>query len=103
MSSAEKLYLRIELPTLFKQHGLPEYSPRYLDKLSGLGEGPPIADVFAGRTRYAKEPALAWARARIARQNQAVLDRQELNRQFRQQKIQREIERLKQLAEQPAA
>jgi hypothetical protein len=77
--SSEKLHLRIGLPALFKQHGLPEYSQRYLYKLSTLGEGPPIAAVYAGRARYAEGPALAWARARIARQTKAVLDRQEHN------------------------
>jgi hypothetical protein len=83
-----KLYRR-QLTELFKANGLPPLSFTYLNKISSLGEGPPIAMIWNRRPLYDPEEALEWLRAKVQQQTEAARERARQNKEIRQRSLER--------------
>ncbi len=77
---------RDQLPQHFADHGLPALKLTYLNKLTSLGEGPPVAAIYLGRRLYDPAAATSWLKARIKRQEAALRKRTERSRNFHRKK-----------------
>lgn len=80
---AEKPKLfRGQLTEHFKSHGLPPLTLSYLNKISSLGDGPPISMIWNRRPLYDPDQALEWLRKKCDQQLQAARQRADFNRRY---------------------
>jgi hypothetical protein len=80
---------RAQLPEHFRRNGLPPLSLSYLNKLSSLGDGPPVAMIWNRVCLYDPDESLAWLQEKVEEQTKAARDRQEKNRKLRQEHLER--------------
>jgi hypothetical protein len=88
MAPSEKPKLfRKDLTEHFRAHGLPPLSLPYINKISALCEGPPVAMVWNGRHLYDPDEALEWLRAKVEKQTEAARERARHNREIKQRTL----------------
>jgi hypothetical protein len=87
-SNNPKLY-RHQLTDHFRQNGLPALSLNYLNKISSLGEGPPIAIVWNRRPMYDPAESITWLREKVEAQTNAARERQQKHHLLRQERLER--------------
>jgi hypothetical protein len=80
---------RTQLPEHFRLNGLPPLTLSYINKLTSLGDGPPIAMIWNRMCLYDPDETLAWLRAKVEEQTAAAQERQQQNRERRRERMER--------------